>query len=331
MKISIVGCGGMAHGVHMPCIMRYGGVSVISCADIKIENARSLSEKYNIPSYFSDYREMLEKTNPDAVVCLVSEGAVAKVASDILLQNYPVMLEKPPGKSVGETKMICDAAKKSGKAHMVAFNRRFAPVYLKLKELLADNKDDKDIRYIGYKFHRIKRHESNFEDTAIHAVDTVKFLAGCDFESVEIKYQEMPDLGEKVANYYMRFEFANGIYAAAEILVSTGELSEGCEIHAKNGIYRASLPMGTGAMEKNSGALEFQSADGTYQKIEKHEICPHGEQYISQGFYNEHRHFYDCLIKGADLGNGADSAISSVAVCEALKNREKSLKFGIIK
>ncbi|MCL1792662.1 MAG: Gfo/Idh/MocA family oxidoreductase [Oscillospiraceae bacterium] len=326
MKISIVGCGGMAHGVHMPCIKKYGGLDVVSCADIKIENAKSLGEKYGIPLYFSDYGEMLEKTNPDAIVCLVSENAVAEVSSDIL-RNYPVLLEKPPGKTAKETKAIFEAAQKSGKAHMVAFNRRFAPAYLKLRELLAQNGDADEIKYVNYKFHRIRRHEENFEDTAIHAIDAVKFLAGGDFENVAIKYREMPHLGKKVANYHIFFEFANGVFATAEILVSTGELSEGCEIHAGGGVYRASIPMGTGQMEKNSGGVEYQNADGKYRFFGKDEVCPQTEPYISQGFYNEHKHFYDCLKSKKDPGNGADTAVSSVAVCEALKNRESSLKF----
>ena len=181
---------------------------------------------------------------------------------------------------------------------MVAFNRRFAPAYIKLKETIAENGGN--IQYINYKFHRINRLDSNFEDTAIHAIDTVKFLAGCDFKQAGITYQEMPCLGKNVANYYIHFEFINGIHATAEILVSTGELFEGCEIHAGEKIYRASLPLG--------------SADPA-------------DIYIEQGFYNEHKYFYECLINGKDPGNGADTAVQSVAVCQALKNRENSVVF----
>ena len=295
MNIAIVGCGNMAHYTHMPSIKKYGGVNVAACADIKIENAKSLSKMYKIPLYFADYNEMLEKTAPDAVVCLVTETSVAKVASDILTR-YPVLLEKPPGKTAAETQMIAEASKKSGKANMVAFNRRFAPVYTDLKKEIADSGGD--IQYINYKFHRIKRHESNFEDTAIHAIDATQFLAGSDFKSVEIKYQEQPHLGDKVANYFIFFEFKSGIFATAEILVSTGELFEGCEIHTRDHIYRASLPMGQGP-----------------------------DFYIHQGFYYEHKHFYDCLTSGIDTGNGADTAVDCVAVCAALKSRETFINF----
>jgi predicted dehydrogenase len=253
-------------------------------------------------------------------VCLVSEKAIASVAADIL-QNYPVLLEKPPGKTVGDTLMISKAAKKSGKAHMVAFNRRFAPVYVKLKEIMANNNCDKDIKYIRYNFHRVKRRESNFEDTAIHAIDTVRFLAGGDFKKVEIKYQEMPYFGKNVANYYISFEFANGVFAYAEILVSTGEVFEGCEIHAGESIYRAALQAG-----KEAGGIEYIAPEGSFS-IKREEICPHSEQYLTHGFYAEHKHFYDCLKSGADPGNGADTAVQTVAVCEALKNRETLVNF----
>lgn len=332
MNISIVGCGSWADYTHMPCIIKYkqtNKINVISCADINIKSAKSMAEKYNIPNYFADYNEMLKKTNPDAVICLVSPNALAGVASDILRGGYPVMLEKPPGKTAEETKMIYEAAKKSGKPHMVAFNRRFAPVYLRLKELMTENGDN-NIKYINYKFYRINRHESNFEDTAIHAIDAVKFLADSDFKRVEIKYQEMPGLGKNVANYYIYFEFINGIHAVAEMLVSTWELSEGCEIHAEKGVYRASLPMGTTGITGigiESGGIVYKNSDRVCQTIEKSGICPHDDHYISQGFYNEHKHFYECLANGTNPGNGAETAIQSVMACQALKNRESFLAF----
>jgi predicted dehydrogenase len=337
MKIAIAGCGSWADSTHMPCIIKYGNdnhdnnnndnkikLNVVACADINAGNAKYFHEKYKIPLYFTDYNEMLEKTNPDAVICLVNEKAVAEVASDIL-RKYPVMMEKPPGKTVEETAMIVKAAEKSGKMHMVAFNRRFAPVYVKLKDMIAA--DGGEIKYIDYKFHRIRRYDSNFEDTAIHAVDTVKFLAGCDFKRVEIKYQEMPVLGENVANYYLFFEFTNGIAATAEILVATGELSEGCEIHAGEGIYKASLLLNNININKNEGGIEYKNASGIYSVISKDEICPYGEHYISQGFYNEHEHFYKCLMSGTNPGHGADTAIQSVALCNAIKNRESLVIF----
>jgi virulence factor len=309
----------MARGIHMPCVLEYGGANVVSCADINGAAAKSLGEQYNIPLCFSDYNEMLEKTNPDAVVCLVSETAVAEVAADILRQ-CPVMLEKPPGKTVWETEMIAQASKKSGNFHMVAFNRRFAPVYVKLKKLLAE--DGGKICYIDYKFHRVKRHENNFEDTAIHAIDTVKYLAGCDFRRVEIRYQKMPHLGEKVANYYIYFEFANKVIATSEILVSTGEVFEGCEIHAEGAVYRAALPV-----NEKYGAVEYKNAEGKHYIIGKDDICPYPDQYLTHGFYDEHRHFYDCIKAGVNPGNGADTASQSVAVCQAIKNRENTVIF----
>jgi predicted dehydrogenase len=326
MNIAIVGCGGWADYTHIPCIMECSGINIISCADINIKNAETLHKKFGIPSYFADYREMLGKTNPDAVICLVSEDAIARVASDILLRNYPVMLEKPPGRTVEEANMIIRAAEKSSVSHMVAFNRRFAPVYLKLKEMIRDGAET--VKYINYKFHRIKRHESYFETTAVHAVDAVKFLAGCDFSRVEIKYQEMPYLGKNVANYYLFFEFENGVYATAEILVSTGEIREGCEIHTEDGIYRASIPMGTGTGSgTDSGGIEYIKSSGKYHTVKKDMICPRREHYFSQGFYNEHKHFYECLKTGTCPGNGADSALQSVTVCSAIKNRERLLLF----
>jgi len=129
-------------------------------------------------------------------------------------------------------------------------------------------------------------------------------------------------LGEKVANYYINFEFTDGIFAYTEILVSTGMVFEGCEIHAGEGIYRAALQDG-----KEAGGIEYVDSDGVHIDIKREEICPYTEQYLTHGFYDEHRHFYDCLKKGVNPNSGADTALQSVRVCEALKNREGFVVF----
>ena len=60
--------------------------------------------------------------------------------------------------------------------HQVAFNRRYTPLVVELKRRLAGA----TIQHIDCQFYRVGRTGSDFTTTAIHGIDTVRFLAGCD-------------------------------------------------------------------------------------------------------------------------------------------------------
>ena len=192
---------------------------------------------------------------------------------------------------------------------MVAFNRRFAPVYVKLKELSRDKK----VQHITYDMYRINRRESFFETTAIHAVDAVKWLAGSDFSKVKIEYQAMPEKGEKVANYYIYAEMHNGITAQINCAVSTGRLYEGCRILCDESIYYADFIVDT----DQYGIKEY-SENKLVNVITADMLC--GSEYIERmGFYSEHKVFYDSVLKNISVEAVPSTAIQSVEICNAIK------------
>jgi len=325
MRICITGCGGIAHGVHLPSVVRYqnlhGGLEISACADINPENLNSLAAKYSIPLKYENYRQMLNEQNPDAVICLVKENVIAEISSDILLMGYPVLFEKPPGKTKAEVLLIADAAKKSGKPHMVAFNRRHMPAMTKLKEIAADRK----ITHIAYDFYRKRRYDHDFSDTAIHAVDTVKFLAGSDYKSVEIFYDEMPHKGKNVANYYLCAKFESQATAFIRILVDTGEVRERAEVHVDGDIIIANAAFANNPAD-TGGVRVISDSKITYD-ISGEELTGCDLDYVLGGFYHEHEYFYGCLKNNVKPKHDVSTAIQSVEICEAIRNRVASVKF----
>lgn len=326
LKIAIVGCGGMAFGVHMPCIQKYiseyGGVTVAGCADINAERAKIFAEHFGVSASFEDYRRMIDEVKPDVAVCLVSENNISAVSCEVLRRGINTILEKPPGKTKAEVTAITDAAKSGGAKAMVAFNRRSAPIYLRLRSLC----EGKGMQHIVYNFCRIKRHEANFEDTAIHAVDTAKWLSGSRYKSVRINYSEMPEKDNKVANYFLFCEFENSVTAQINILVSTGNIYEGCEIYCGDTVYTAALSANEATfnfaddyriMEYTGGVIVYKTAG--------FDICDDSRYICYTGFYNEHKFFYDLLKSGAPIKETPETAVQSVEICEAMKDRQTIL------
>ena len=325
MRICIVGCGSIAHDVHLPSIARHqnlhGGPEIAACADIRPESAKSLASKFNIPRTYENYEQMLKEQTPDAVICLVREDVMAVIMTRILSLGYPALFEKPPGLTKAETLSIAEAAAKSGTPNMVAFNRRHMPVMTKFKEIAADRK----ITHIAYDFYRKGRYDVDFSTTAIHAVDTVKYLAGSDYKSVGIFYDEMPQKGKNVANYYIYAEFESRTTAFIRILVDTGEVRERAEVHVGGDIIIADSafannPAGTGGIRVISNSQVTLDISG--EKLTGSDL-----HYVLNGFYSEHEYFYECLKNNIRPKDDVLSAVQSVEICEALRNRIGNVKF----
>ncbi len=325
MKICIIGCGNMANSTHLPSIQRYnrlhGGIDIAACADLSPDNARALAERYDIPHTYQDYELMLREHQPDAVVCLVHETAVAAVSAHVLSLGYPVLLEKPPGKTRQEVLSIAEASQRSGKPHMVAFNRRHMPVMTKLKSIIAG----RAISHIAYDMYRKKRYDEDFEDTAIHAVDTVKWIAGSPYKTVNIFYDEMPQKGKNVANYFLYCTFESGTTAFIRILVDTAEMCERAEVHLDGEIVTATTayennPCGTGGIQVVANSKVVYTISGDV-------LAGCALKYVLNGFYDEHEHFYNCIQNGITPADDATSAVQNVVICQGIKNRERELVF----
>jgi predicted dehydrogenase len=136
MKLCAIGCGAHAASSHGPAqalyAARHPGLTLAGCCDLDPARAAAHRERFGFARSYSDPWAMLEAERPDAVVLVVAEDATCAVASRVLEQGYPLLLEKPPGRTPDEVDRMVNAAEAGGRRgrvipHQVAFNRRFAP------------------------------------------------------------------------------------------------------------------------------------------------------------------------------------------------------------
>lgn len=321
---------------HLPAIEKYTilhpEVVLVACADIDEARAYAIKEKFDIPRAYTSVSLMLAVEHPDAVICLVQEGEIAQVSCDIMRKGYPVMLEKPPGETLQEVRTIAEVAENSKVLHMVAFNRRFSPHLLRLKQQIAGQ----EILSIDYTMERINRTEDYFECTVIHAVDAVFSLAQCKAKTVEIQYQEMPHLGDKVANFFLYFTFDPGerqgatasrpFTATIRCYPTTGNMTERATVYTSTGIWQAQLPLQGDLAAQDLGFVKQFTGQGEC-------IETRGERFTSldhptaNGFYGELAYFIDCVQSGTKPAHTANTCYQSVLVCELMKHRIKKYLF----
>jgi len=135
-KIGIIGLGGIAQLVHLPILSKLNSVEISAVSDINKNRLKTISDKFNIKNFFSDYREMLEKTDLDAVIISTPTATHTQIAIDCLNADKDLLIEKPISKSLDEAIQIDALALKKKRKVMVGLNARFRPDAMLLKSLV---------------------------------------------------------------------------------------------------------------------------------------------------------------------------------------------------
>ncbi len=136
-KIGIIGLGGIAQLVHLPNFSRMNNVIVTSVSEINKSRLNTIADKFNIPEKYSDYKELLEKSDVEAVVVATPTGSHKEVAINCLKAKKDVLVEKPLARTYAEAKSIVDVARKNKKNIMVGMNLRFRPDAMLLRSILS--------------------------------------------------------------------------------------------------------------------------------------------------------------------------------------------------
>jgi len=241
-KICVVGCGMMSFSGHGPSFRKYfedyEEVCLAGCCDIDEDAAKEYKEKFGFEKHYTDYKIMLDEIKPDVVSLLCPVAFTKPLSIDIMKKGYNIILEKPPGLDKEEISEMILQAEKSKVFVRTAFNRRFTPLIMKLKELIKG----KRIFNITYQMYRYARDDADFATTAIHAIDAVKDIAGADYKRVGFTYQELHDIGENVANIYLDCEFENGVASQISLVPMGGAIVERITVNTLDESYFVELP-----------------------------------------------------------------------------------------
>ena len=116
-----------------------------------------MAHKYDIPLVFTDYREMIEKGDLDAVVVATPDDLHYQMTMAALDARLHVLCEKPLALNSGRARQMYEKAEAVGVKHMVFFTYRWWPFYRYFKQLVEEG-------YIGHCY----RHSENDLDGVAH-------------------------------------------------------------------------------------------------------------------------------------------------------------------
>jgi len=109
---------------------------VTAVAEINKNRLNSVAEKYNIKKRFTDYKELLNNTNVDAVIITTPTHLHKQIAIDCLNAGKDVLVEKPLARNSSEGVEIFECAKKNKRKLMVGMNLRYRPDSMLIRSLI---------------------------------------------------------------------------------------------------------------------------------------------------------------------------------------------------
>ena len=122
-KIVLIGAGNMARE-HLRVIRALQDVDVVGIFSRTSSRAKALASEFDIGFSASSIAELYETTRADGVVIAVSEPATEAICLEAIKHPWQMLVEKPIGLSLDETKRISDAANGMETSFYVAMNRR---------------------------------------------------------------------------------------------------------------------------------------------------------------------------------------------------------------
>ncbi|MGL5973080.1 MAG: Gfo/Idh/MocA family protein [Oscillospiraceae bacterium] len=126
--------------------VKFDQIEIGAFCDINPETVDKIKIMFPNTPVYSDYIEMLESGNVDAVVTTVPHYLHPEMGIQALNRNIHVLLEKPAGVYTKQVQEVIDVAKSKPELTFgVFFNQRMNPLYKKLKEII-DNGEIGEIR-----------------------------------------------------------------------------------------------------------------------------------------------------------------------------------------
>jgi virulence factor len=299
LRIGVIGLGGIAQKAYLPVLSHAENWTLAGGFSPNQQKAQAVCESYRM-ACFSRIDELASQC--DAVFVHSSTASHYEVVGQLLAQGVHVYVDKPLAAELDQAEQLVEQAHKAGKALMVGFNRRFAPLYRQLKENMQDAAS---LRMDKHRTNSVGPNDLRFTllDDYLHVVDTALWLAGgnATLESGLLQINEADQM------LYGEHHFLCG-----ETLVTTS-------MHRRAGTARESIQAVTeGAVYQLDNMQNWrEEQQDTLTQLP----VPGWQSTLAQrGFVGAIEHFVDCVSNQTAPETSGEQAIYAQAMIEKILN-----------
>ena len=137
VRVAVLGTGSISD-YHIAGLQE-AGADVVTVFSRTESNAREKAQRFGIPSYSTDYREILARDDVEAVVIATPDFTHEEIALAAAEAGKAILLQKPMGRTSKECLSIIEAAEKTGVPLFVGFMHRYFEEVEWTREMLAED------------------------------------------------------------------------------------------------------------------------------------------------------------------------------------------------
>ncbi len=303
IKVGIIGAGNMTRKNHLPELerLRAAGVCDIRIiADINLELAQQVAEKYGIPEAVHKPESVIA-ADVDAVCIFAPADIHYRYGLAALAAGKHLFVEKPPAKNTSQLIEMRDAAERARRIAVVGLNRRFQEPIVEVTKRIAPG----SILSAEAVFHKPNAGvpapfgmRSWLGANSIHALDVLCFVMG---ERPTALWSVARGTGEDQENFGAVIEW-DGRFALFSANNSAGSRTERYSFNA----YGITL------------STEAETLTISRDSEEKDEVIQTADD--SRGLYGEFAAFFDAIRTGTEPVHSITRAIPSLYLVELIES-----------
>ena len=201
VRLGVLGCGGIARSAHLPSLARLPIVRIVAVADRDPESLSAARVLAPTARALSDYADVLDMPDVDAVVIALPPALHADAAIQALQRGQSVYVEKPLATSLSDARRVVAAtaaatadATAARPIAMMGFNYRWNPLIRQARARIAAGVLGKPVAVrtvfstAAREIPQWKRHRDSgggvLLDLGVHHVDLARFLTGAEVATV---------------------------------------------------------------------------------------------------------------------------------------------------
>ncbi|WP_320163351.1 Gfo/Idh/MocA family oxidoreductase [uncultured Trichococcus sp.] len=294
MKVGVIGIGNIAQKAYLPVMAEMRDTVEWHLCSRNKETLELVGKKYSFDRLYTDMDEWMD-SGIEAAFVHVATAAHATVIRSLLDRGIAVYVDKPISDDLAEVKQLIELADSKGLLLTAGFNRRFAPMIRRLKEI-----PDKNMLFIRKdRINLVEPVRQAVYDLFLHIADAALYLLDEEVLSVQSKIIEKDgnlkriwvELETKTASCFVSMNYEAG--ANQEVM----------EIQSPEGIVRVvDLTNMTTSDQGGTQHTGFGDWEGTLRK---------------RGFEPLIRGFIEGIMKKENPVT-TDSAYLSHSLCEKI-------------
>ena len=150
VRIGVIGCGGFARAMHIPNMLANPKYEIIALCDLDLAAAEAARAEAGARYATADADVVLADEDVDAVLIITRHDSHAGLSVRAAVAGKHILCEKPMGLNLQECRQVAEAVRRANVVYTIGYDRGMAPLVLKAKELLADDRAKKLV------YHRIQ-------------------------------------------------------------------------------------------------------------------------------------------------------------------------------